>query len=1262
MSDLLSIGASGVAAYQRALTTVSNNISNVGTEGYVRQETELSENAPRNAGRVYLGTGVNVSGIKRAYDEFLESNLRNSNSEMSTQGPMMDYANRVIDIMGSDTIGLPPALDKFFATARSLSADPSSTVLRQQFLRDADGLASRFRELSTQMSSVDTETRDAIKSKIADINTLTSQLATVNKQLSRHSIVARQPPELLDQRDLLLTKLSKLVKINVTTAQNGAVDVSIGNVANAGKIVAGDRSTEIEARFNEVDLSRVTIIADPYSKTPEAVAGVSSGELGGLLGFREQVLQPTFDGLDSLAATVATEINKVHANGIDMNGEVGGNLFAIDRVSRIDPLSGSAILVDRASAGIRLDINDPKKVAAGGLFRVIENPNNLSGADATLSYAPSFADPARVKSLSQVIKNNPSPAAAIASPSDQLLGQVPIGAANWSLFLNGASAGQNVQVFTRDGRQLLGAPVQDEAARRALLTTGNGFSAGSTYSSQYLNKSGDYAYKQSSMFYGLKSQPGTKYDPDTQFSIDHAVVPSTIDRTVLNGKSIPFGLTKIDAGRLAINGHVLSALYATPPAQSIQASDVAEWMNKALANDNPAVGVNALTTTDAITDPTAGLFINGVEIPEDANRSLSDLATLINAHYASDTRVKAIPVTEQDPLSGLDVVTSVELVNADGYGGQDIRLGAMDADGKLANETIYRGVLNFGEDHKITLGYGPKGKGGDLSLFGEPIGKYYNALMPIIPNAARIAGVRVPSNVDKIAGNTLTLNGKVLGELDENRRLKVPDMVSWLNATGATLEPPVVARGVNQLNVSLASVADGIKKKLPLLVNGATVSGSGTGGAFASVDDLIRAINKADTGRVVAPATGLNLSRALSINGVTIDSVANGAGQDFADTDDLVASINQSDAFTQQHIYAQAGADGSVTLSTVQVDLATGLPEVDPNTGDILLENPAEDIVLGPLDDDNALGVASGTYSKVYAQLDQGGGLLLSNTSGADITVSTLTGGPNVLELSNGTYRGTVELGSDKEIKFGFTDEHVDGGPAELAKLGLSTGVYVDGAATEDLLVFVSSGSGTMSGSYDASMADPAALNMQRVAALRGQKYDVSFTSPNHYQITWKNPANGLVTVLAERDYDPNDPKQGIEYRGVTLNLSRQPMAGDKFVIDGNQDGTGDNQNLVDMLALQNRSVVGGAKGSTMSQAYEEQLGKVGNFASQAKIAQDALKVVNDQAVTARDKVSGVSLDSEAADLIRYQQAYQASAKAMQVASDLFDSILQAAR
>ena len=149
MTDLVSVASNAVQSYQRALGTVSNNIANVSTDGYSRQEVVLAANPVAKVGTVYLGTGVTVDTVKRQYDTFAEANLRNSNSELTSQEPMVNYANRVIDIMGSSSMGLSGALDQFFNAARDLSSDPASTVMRGSFLRDSSNLASRFGELSS---------------------------------------------------------------------------------------------------------------------------------------------------------------------------------------------------------------------------------------------------------------------------------------------------------------------------------------------------------------------------------------------------------------------------------------------------------------------------------------------------------------------------------------------------------------------------------------------------------------------------------------------------------------------------------------------------------------------------------------------------------------------------------------------------------------------------------------------------------------------------------------------------------------------------------------------------------------------------------------------------------------------------------------------------------------------------------------------------------------------------------------------------------
>ncbi|MEZ7834723.1 MAG: flagellar basal body protein, partial [Burkholderiaceae bacterium] len=169
MSDMLSISSTAVMAYQRALGTVSNNIANVGTEGYSRQDISLVANTPSKQGTVYIGNGVLFDGVKRQVDDFIESNLRNSQSELAAQEPMLSYANRVVDIMGSESTGLATAINQFFAGAQALSTDPSSTILRASFMSDSGSLTSRFRELSGQLESLQAETGQALDSKVGQV-------------------------------------------------------------------------------------------------------------------------------------------------------------------------------------------------------------------------------------------------------------------------------------------------------------------------------------------------------------------------------------------------------------------------------------------------------------------------------------------------------------------------------------------------------------------------------------------------------------------------------------------------------------------------------------------------------------------------------------------------------------------------------------------------------------------------------------------------------------------------------------------------------------------------------------------------------------------------------------------------------------------------------------------------------------------------------------------------------------------------------------
>ena len=130
-----------------------------------------------------------------------------------------------------------------------------------------------------------------------------------------------------------------------------------------------------------------------------------------------------------------------------------------------------------------------------------------------------------------------------------------------------------------------------------------------------------------------------------------------------------------------------------------------------------------------------------------------------------------------------------------------------------------------------------------------------------------------------------------------------------------------------------------------------------------------------------------------------------------------------------------------------------------------------------------------------------------------------------------------------------------------------------------------------------------------------------------------------------------------ISYNGWTVQISGTPAAGDTFTIGPNSVGVADNRNALLLAGLQTGSFVGG--NMSYQSAYGNLVGTIGNKTHALDVTSTAQAALVDQSTAARESFSGVNLDEEAAQLMRYQQAYQASAKVMAMAGKLFDAILQ---
>jgi flagellar hook-associated protein 1 FlgK len=130
-----------------------------------------------------------------------------------------------------------------------------------------------------------------------------------------------------------------------------------------------------------------------------------------------------------------------------------------------------------------------------------------------------------------------------------------------------------------------------------------------------------------------------------------------------------------------------------------------------------------------------------------------------------------------------------------------------------------------------------------------------------------------------------------------------------------------------------------------------------------------------------------------------------------------------------------------------------------------------------------------------------------------------------------------------------------------------------------------------------------------------------------------------------------------VSYNGWTVQITGAAVAGDTFTVAANTGGTADSRNAVALAALQTKSTMIGGTAS-YQEAYAQLVSEVGNKASEVSSMATSQQAAADQADSARKSVSGVNLDEEAANLIKYQQAYQASAKVISIASKLFDQIL----
>ncbi|MDB5323747.1 MAG: flgK [Phycisphaerales bacterium] len=314
----LQVGKSALAVQQAALQVTGNNIANAGNADYTRQVANLSPSPDQKLQPgMFIGTGVDLTGIKRQVDEALNARVRSSVADNQSADTMQQWLGRVEATFNelSDQ-DLSTQLSKFFNSWSELANKPQDIGLRQVVLQNGDALGGNFQNLRNQLTGLQTDVDSRLTGLARDADQLAGQIADINQQIVNAEGGAGDANGgangLRDRRDGLLKQLSTLVDIN-TTEDKGVVNVYVGSEP----LVIGTTNRGVGLKATTDDKGRLT--TEVIFKQNNGTMKVTSGQIGALVSIRSEI-GDTVDNVDNVAKNLIFELNKIHASGQGLAG------------------------------------------------------------------------------------------------------------------------------------------------------------------------------------------------------------------------------------------------------------------------------------------------------------------------------------------------------------------------------------------------------------------------------------------------------------------------------------------------------------------------------------------------------------------------------------------------------------------------------------------------------------------------------------------------------------------------------------------------------------------------------------------------------------------------------------------------------------------------------------------------------------------------------------------------------------------------------
>lgn len=356
--DSLSLGSRAMQTHQKGVSVAGHNLANVNNTAYARQRLNVATAAPVTTAYGLLGNGVEGTAVTQVRNTILDKTIQVETSARGALEAQQEALQRAeaglgqpLDGSADGSKGLAGRLTDLFQAFQAAAASPSGSAERSSLIRQASDLAAHFRQVDQRLGAVTDSLNESVATDVTEANGLLGEIAHLNEQIGRAELSdGSTANDLRDLRQQKLESLSRLVKVETATNDQGGLEVSVGGTT----LVSGNQVADQLQAFTDADgriLVRTAGEGTELNLTGGRIQGTIEARDGAVASLREQV--------NLTAGRLIAEANAIHQQGFGLNDTTGADLFtgtgAADMAVNPDLIREPARLQLASEAGAKGD-------------------------------------------------------------------------------------------------------------------------------------------------------------------------------------------------------------------------------------------------------------------------------------------------------------------------------------------------------------------------------------------------------------------------------------------------------------------------------------------------------------------------------------------------------------------------------------------------------------------------------------------------------------------------------------------------------------------------------------------------------------------------------------------------------------------------------------------------------------------------------------------------------------------------------------------